>query len=141
MPAKTWEETFAALDLPEEKRRKIVRAVAFTKEHGVRCTGSSVRSAGCEWPPLQVLLFHGRPLSVNCPECANVNGAMIIGMGHGAFTTEGVLAFEKAGSGAKLRALADAILNSPVREVARGKYWTEAKELAWRKSLAEYVDG
>lgn len=135
----TWEESFAEADLPPEKRAKTQEGVDFVRELGVRCTGSSVRET-CDWPPLQVILFHGRALGVCCVECTHVNGAMIIGMGHGAFTSEGVLAFKKAGTGDRLKLLSDTILKDPLREVSKGRYWKASQEKAWRKSLAEYKE-
>lgn len=134
---RTFEEHLTAADLPPEQLEKVRRAVEFVRGLGVVCTGSSVRET-CDWPPLQVILFHGRPLAVNCVECHNVNGAMIIGMGHGAFTTEGVLAFEKSNSGPKLKALSEAILKGPIREVTKGRYHKPAQEKKWRASLVQY---
>lgn len=134
---KTFEEHLASADLPPEQLEKVRRAVEFVRGLEVRCTGSSVRET-CDWPPLQVIFFHGRALAVNCVECHTVNGAMIIGMGHGAFTTEGVLSFSKDGMSHSLKALSDIILEAPIREVTKGRYHKPAQEKAWRASLAKY---
>lgn len=135
-----WEESLAALDCTEEQLAKVARGVAFGSALGLRCTGSSLYPE-CDWPPLQVLLYHARPICVTCAECTQINGAMIIGMGHGSFRQIGILEFQKDGTGENLKKISDMIHRSPVRELPRGQYWTEEKERAWRASLAEYANG
>lgn len=134
----TFDEFLAASDIDAAQLQKVYEAVNLAHEFRFTCTGSSVYPE-CDWPPMQVLFLHGRPFAIVCPECSRIVGAMVIGMGHGAYRQDGILEYRV--NGLELARIAAKIKADPVRELPRGKYWNATKEREWREALRKYQDG
>lgn len=132
----TFEELLNAINPEPALRARIEQAAAQCKELGIACSGSSVYP-DCAYPPLRVLVLHGIVYAINCGECAKINIAAILGMGHGSCRDDGIANYlERAPI--NLQQCAAAIRKFGLKSPRRGKFWTADKEATWRKALAEY---